>query len=316
MSGAHAWKLRIASALDRVLSCRKAQELANTQTGACGLSDSFSLGRAAFMCELFAMSSLKPVDVDVSIAMLAGHGTADGYNHDGWGIAYYEGRDARLIKEADAAGESEWIPFLRRIAPLSHSVLAQIRHVSQGARRYVDTQPFFRELGGRRHTFAHNGNLADIQEDPKLILGNHRPLGDTDSEYAFCSLLARLQSLWLSDAPLPPLAARTRIVGEFASDISCLGSANFVYCDSDALFAYSHVRRQSDGEFRPPGLYLSSRECLSKQPVQEHGVSIEGDTQRVTLVASVPLSDDGWQAVMPHTLVTIARGEVVRTDTQ
>jgi predicted glutamine amidotransferase len=50
-------------------------------------------------------------------------------------------------------------------------------------------QPFVRELGGRVHVFAHNGDLDIGALRAKLPLGGFRPVGDTDSEYAFCALL-------------------------------------------------------------------------------------------------------------------------------
>ena len=56
-------------------------------------------------------------------------------------------------------------------------------------------QPFARELGGRMHVFAHNGDLdAGRLGAPR---GSFRPVGDTDSERAFCVLLERLTAIWL-----------------------------------------------------------------------------------------------------------------------
>ena len=46
------------------------------------------------------------------------------------------------------------------------------------------------ELWGRYWTFAHNGQLTGYK---RLPTGRHRPVGDTDSEHAFCWLLDRLE---------------------------------------------------------------------------------------------------------------------------
>jgi glutamine amidotransferase len=53
-----------------------------------------------------------------------------------------------------------------------------------------NTHPFTRELWGRYWTFAHNGQLTGYK---RLPTGRHRPVGDTDSEHAFCWLLDRLE---------------------------------------------------------------------------------------------------------------------------
>ena len=44
---------------------------------------------------------------------------------------------------------------------------------------------------GQHWCFAHNGQLADF-EPPK---GIYRPVGDTDSERAFCDLLNRIRRI-------------------------------------------------------------------------------------------------------------------------
>jgi predicted glutamine amidotransferase len=41
-----------------------------------------------------------------------------------------------------------------------------------------NTQPFCRELAGKMHVFAHNGNLKNIETDKKIKLGRYRPLAE------------------------------------------------------------------------------------------------------------------------------------------
>ena len=62
-----------------------------------------------------------------------------------------------------------------------------------GARVYRNTQPFIRELGGRMHLFAHNGWLPPYLRQGRLRNPSRpfNPVGDTDSEEAFCDLLAK-----------------------------------------------------------------------------------------------------------------------------
>ena len=260
------------------------------------------------MCELFMMSSRYPTDVNLSIGELAKHGAGDQRSHDGWGIAYYEGLDVRLIKEAGPAGSSDWFPFIASRRLKSCTVIAHIRRVSQGARTYWDTQPFVRELGGRKHVFAHNGDLGDAFEKA-LKIGTYRPIGETDSEYAFCSLLHDIQPLW--DEPrIPDLSARRAIVDRFARRLRNLGPANFIYADGDAVFAHGHIRRQADGAFRPPGLHSLTRHCLeSYDLIDTPALSINAHHQNVTLVASVPLSEETWCATRPGDVIVVRDGE-------
>lgn len=108
-----------------------------------------------------------------------------------------------------------------------------------GPSRSPNTKPFARELGGRLHVFAHNGNLPGINDSALLTTGPYRPVGQTDSELAFCALLARLNGLWTGDAP-PSLDARASLLAAFAADLRPLGPANFLYADGDALFAHGN----------------------------------------------------------------------------
>ena len=256
------------------------------------------------------MSSLHPTDVSLSIVELAKHGAIDQRNHDGWGVAYYEGPDVRLIKDTGPAGVSDWVPVIETMALRSQIVIAHIRRMSKGAREYRDTQPFVRELGGRKHTFAHNGDLGDTFAR-SLRLESFRPVGNTDSELAFCSLLGLLEPLWRKADEMPTLDERFVVVDEFAKLIRSLGPANFIYSDGDVVFAHSDVRRQADGAFRPPGLHRLTRHCTEPGGFSSPVVSVAGQAQSVTLLASVPLTDEPWLPVESGRLLVVKNGELV-----
>ena len=111
------------------------------------------------MCELFAMSSRHPATVRMSLEEFSRHGGLAGPHKDGWGIAYYEDGDVRLIKEPFAASDSVCLRFVQDHPYRSSAVISHIRRATQGRRSLANTQPFARELGGRMHVFAHNGDL-------------------------------------------------------------------------------------------------------------------------------------------------------------
>ena len=265
------------------------------------------------MCELLGMSSNQPATLSLSISALASHGSAAGSLRDGWGVAYCEGPDVRLIKDPGPAGESDWVRFIRDHALRSNIVIAHVRTATMGARVYRNTQPFIRELGGRMHLFAHNGWLPHIFDNGGFDSQQFNPVGDTDSEKAFCGLLEELRGIWLRPREIPSLDERLSVVSAFAENLRALGPANFLYSDGDTLFAHGHRRMQAaTSKVEPPGLVYLQRACPRRgERSIAAGLSIESEDQRVTLVASVPLNDEPWTALGEGEVIAIRNGEIV-----
>ena len=264
------------------------------------------------MCELFAISSRLPATVSLSLKTLAEHGGGSAPHADGWGIAYYRDDDVRLIKDTRAAHHSDWVRFVQSRHLSSTTIISHIRNATRGGVRLQNTHPFARELGGHMHVLAHNGTLKGVHDHRDFALGRFRPIGDTDSEHAFCNLLARMEGLWLSDDGAPPLDQRLAVFTVFAEQARNLGSANFLYADGDYLFVQANYRYHEDGTTRPPGLYILDRRCsATQQTVAGGGVSVTSDIQAVTLLASVPLTDEEWQPLPKNTILAVSQGEVV-----
>ena len=264
------------------------------------------------MCELFAMSSRYPTSVGFSLETLAQRGGHDGPHKDGWGVAYFEDHDVFLLRESSPAAESGLVRFMEKNGPPSNLVLSHIRLATQGEPALRNTQPFQRELGGRAHVFAHNGNLSEVRN--KCHLDSHRftPVGNTDSEFAFCCLLERLGKLWDKATGKPPsVESRLDIVAQFAASFRLLGPLNFIYSDGDALFVHAHRRKQDDGRIRPPGLHLLTRSC-NEQAVDltQSGVLMAPVAQELALVASVPLTDEPWEPIGEGEVVAMTQGLV------
>jgi glutamine amidotransferase len=265
------------------------------------------------MCELLALSSSQPVRVTFSLHILAARGGPTGRSHDGWGVAFYQGHDVALFREPAAAADSALVRYLESQAPHTDLAISHIRHATRGAVSLANTQPFVRELGGRTHVFAHNGNLPGITRSEALALGAHRPVGQTDSEHAFCALLARLSALWVASSP-PPLDARLSVLVQFAAELRALGPANFLYDDGDALFAHGHRRLQlTSRRADPPGLWMRQRHCQPADiaPDRPVGVSITQGEQVVLWIASVPLTDDDWLPMSEGELIAVRAGELI-----
>ena len=269
------------------------------------------------MCELLGLSSNAPATVNFSLPKLAEHGAASGTYNDGWGIGYYEGHDVRLIKDAGPVGDSDWVRFIANHQLRSELIVAHARRATRGTRSYQNAQPFIRELAGWVHLFAHNGDLPGIFQAAGFRPNRFNPIGDTDSERAFCVLLDRMAPIWSQANGVPPLSARFAIVSSFARELRALGPANFLYSDGDVLFAHGHRRKHAEtGKTEAPGLVFLQRECEhGESSIAVSGLSVRGDRQDVTLFASVPLTEERWTPLVEGELVAVVRGELVRRGT-
>ncbi len=262
------------------------------------------------MCELFCLSSAQPTAVSFSLGRLARHGALGQANVDGWGLAYYDDRDVRLYKEPEPAGESAWLTFILERDVECALAISHIRRASQGGLTHANTQPFARELAGRMHVFAHNGDLRGLPGLEPNALEVFMPVGETDSELAFCLLLESLAPLWLRDAPPSPVE-RLAVVRAFAEDMRGRGEANFLYSDGELVFAHAHRRRPFDGVHGQPGLWrLDRAPAAATDKMAECGVRIGAPTeaQPITLVASVPLTDDAWTPLAEAEIVVLRGG--------
>lgn len=227
-------------------------------------------------------------------------------------MAFYQGEDIALFGEPLAAGGSPLVNFLESHGPPTTLAISHTCHATREAVQLSNTQPFMREVGGRMHVFAHNGDLPGVYRSDALALGLQRPVGQSDSEHAFCALLARLSALW-GDGSLPPLAARRSLLAPLAGDLRGLGPANFLYADGDALFAHGHRRMQpASRRAEPPGLWWLQRKCAAADQYSEREVGMSvGGAARSLLLASLPLTDDRWQPMTEGELVVAPAGLLV-----
>lgn len=189
------------------------------------------------MCELLTLSTSQPARFTFSLHALAARGGNTGNARDGWGVAFYQDKDVALFREPFAAGDSALVRYLENNGPSTHLAISHIRHATQGKVQLSNTQPFVRELGGRMHVFAHNGNLPDIERSAAFTIGHHLPVGQTDSEYAFCALLERLHTIY-EQPNLPSLETRMAVLVGFAADLRAIGPANFFTL---MVMHYSHT---------------------------------------------------------------------------
>lgn len=196
------------------------------------------------MCQLLAMNCNVPTDIVFSFTGFAHRGGHTDTHHDGWGIAFFEGVGVRHFVDHQAAIASPIAELIKRYPIKSTNVIAHIRKATQGEVALENCHPFVRELWGRYWVFAHNGDLKEFR--PRLD-GAFRPVGNTDSEHAFCFLLQELRDQFGDEPPaLPELRAA---LGRLVRTIAGYGTFNMMLSDGRALFAHcstklSYVVRQ------------------------------------------------------------------------
>ncbi|MEP3276314.1 MAG: class II glutamine amidotransferase [Stappiaceae bacterium] len=268
------------------------------------------------MCELFAMSCSRPAAVTYSLKEFARHGGGLYQNKSGWGIAYAHGRETTLIKEPEPANDSPWVNFIAGQELQSDCVIAHVRHATVGQPKLENTHPFRRALGRRVHVFAHNGTLKNLHDKQDLTSLTHEPIGETDSELAFCMLLERMMPVWKDGAAVADIHDRLEVFSVFAREMAQLGSANFLYSDGDALFVHAHKRiyEENGGYSEPRSPGLSIRNCLicdEKDEWKVDGCHVQMGDRKTMLLASVPLDQQGWDPIEEGAVLAVRGGEEI-----
>jgi predicted glutamine amidotransferase len=247
------------------------------------------------MCQLLGMSGNQPTDIVFSFS---GFASRSNEHADGFGIAFFEGRGLRYFVDHMAASESPVAQMIQRYPIKSRQVIAHIRKATQGAVRLENCHPFVRELWGRYWVFAHNGNLVDF--NPRLHAA-FRPVGDTDSERAFCWLM---QELAKSHASLPDVDELTRTLQELVPQVAKHGTFNFLLSQGDALWAHCSTHLHHLVRQHPFGLAR-----LQDQDVEVNFAELAQPGDRVAIIATHPLTcDEPWVAMQPGQLLAFVDG--------
>lgn len=261
------------------------------------------------MCELFAFSSSNPTRACSSLDEFRLHGCAKGPHCDGWGLAFYDGKYAQIYREEKPAAYSKRMNFLLHHENYSKCVISHIRKATQGSINLQNTQPFSQENHGFIHVFSHNGDLKNFKNN--CVFDRYKPIGDTDSEFAFCSLMDSVYSLW--EESIPTLGQRVDLLSGIFSGWSRLGPANIIYSDGEYMFAFANRRTQLSGNIEPPGLYYLQRDDETHKRLNNLiGIKLDGSSaQCITLFASVPLSKESWHPFKENELIVCKDGKIL-----
>lgn len=216
------------------------------------------------MCELFGASSSIPRGLARWLTPFRARGGGAADNPDGWGIAYWLDGHPKIEKSPEPGwNNADFLHVAENL--VSDLVIAHVRKARHPPILSLEnTHPFVHLCCGRAWVFAHNGLVVEVFDQP-LAESSCSPLGATDSEFAFCQLLAGIADSYSHDDQHRWLHALNRL----ADAMSTLGKFNFLLSDGRILIAYGHDRLH----------YLESSASYG----------------RCALVATEPLSDAAWQ---------------------
>ena len=247
------------------------------------------------MCQLLGMNANTPTDVMFSFTGLA---TRADEHKDGFGIAFFEHKGLRLFVDPASAIDSPVADMVRRYPIKSGNVIAHIRKATQGHVALENCHPFVRELWGRYWVFAHNGDLKDFH--PRLH-GAFRPVGDTDSERAFCWLM---QELAKAHASVPTVAELSTTLRELLPVLRAHGSFNMLLSNGQALWAHGATQLhwlQRQHPFRPA--------TLADDDLSVDFAALTSPADRVAVVATQPLTTgEQWMPIAPGELMVFVDG--------
>ncbi|KMV28719.1 class II glutamine amidotransferase [Photobacterium swingsii] len=254
------------------------------------------------MCELLGMSANVPTDICFSFTGLMQRGGNTGPHRDGWGITFYEGKGFRTFKDPNPSCKSRIAELVQEYPIKSCAVVSHIRQANRGGVCLENTHPFTRELWGRYWTFAHNGQLTGYQS---LATGRFQPVGDTDSEMAFCWLLNQLEAKF----PKRPTDSDElySFMAQCCDELRQLGVYNMLLSDGDDVVTYCTNNLH----------WITRRAPFGQASLIDEDVTIDFNQETtpndvVTVVATQPLTnDENWHKMAAGEMNVFHFGEQI-----
>lgn len=261
------------------------------------------------MCDLLGLSFNTPVTARISLDVFQKRGVM---NPDGWGVAFYHDNRIQVIKEAEPAVDSRLFDFIEQY-PQSKTFVTHVRRSTQGVRSYLNTHPFYRLLDygvdKREYVFAHNGTLL---QHKNLKLGRYSPIGETDSEHAFCYILDAMSNrgidAWKHEDFLF-IEELLRAINDSQNTLNC------IFSDGDHLFCYSDVNDHNNGlRYIRPSHPFGKVELAS--PDEEFGsIDIHSSSpttpQSGYVISTRILTKEPWTEFENGELIVFKEGEIV-----
>ena len=269
------------------------------------------------MCRLYGFRSSYPRKIECELiraenSLLAQSlKDAHGYSHpDGWGLATHDGIAPRVVRQSEAAGESD--AFRWESAQVhSCTVLAHVRRATIGDLRPENTHPF----SHGRWIFAHNGTLGAFPALRGRMLAETTTvqrkaiLGQTDSEHIFHFLLAHIETR--PDTPVvDAVRAGVTTLIEWAGRAAPQAEVGLNFFLTDG--------RESIGVRYGLTLWYTLRNRVHPCEVCGGELHVEGvppDNYHAIVVASEPITrSEPWESFPEGTIFRIDAGARLHTE--
>ncbi|AFH48941.1 Glutamine amidotransferase [Ignavibacterium album JCM 16511] len=254
------------------------------------------------MCELLGLNFNREVVSDFSFSGFSKRGKD---NPDGWGLAYYNGDKAEVIKEASDASQSILADSVRSNEFIRSKIfIAHVRYATAGTKSFKNTHPFKKELNGKQYIFAHNGTIKNFH---KFKLEKFKPEGQTDSEHIFCYLLNRISEKGINNWDENNFIWLHNIL----SDLNEEGKLNCLFSDGEHLFCY-----------RDKNTSVGLNYVLRKAPFDDN-ISLNDEdfdmsillrkfpAEKGYIIATEPLTNEHWQEFEWGSLKVFRSGEMI-----
>ncbi|MGQ0286453.1 class II glutamine amidotransferase [Pasteurellaceae bacterium 22721_9_1] len=236
------------------------------------------------MCQLLGMNCNTPTDIVFSFEGFRRRAGLTDCHSDGFGIAFFEGKGVRIFRDNRPAALSPIADCVKQYNIKSLNVIAHIRKATQGEVSIENTHPFIREIWGENWVFAHNGNLTQL---PELSTHFMQPIGDTDSEAAFCYIAEYLKTHF----PTKPADAELfQAIQEVTQILVQYGTFNFILSNGKWMIAHCSTNLH----------YITRQAPFGKaQRVDDDGVIDFNDytksNDKVTIITTFPLTkNEHW----------------------
>ncbi|HEX4879974.1 MAG TPA: class II glutamine amidotransferase [Limnobacter sp.] len=256
------------------------------------------------MCQLLGMNCNTPTDIQFSFEGFAKRGGLTDEHADGWGIAFFEGSAARCFIDHRPAADSPVAELIRNYPIRSYNVISHIRKATVGEVKLQNCHPFVRELWGQAWVFAHNGDLKDFQPG---LQGDFLPIGETDSEQAFCLLLQTLKNRfgYRNASNRPSVQEIQAVLHPVCAEVAQHGTFNMLLSNGQAMYTHCSTKLEYIVRAYP---FKTAHLVDCDLHVDFGAVTTKND--RVSVIATSALTDDeNWTAFSPNSFMVFEDGQ-------
>jgi predicted glutamine amidotransferase len=257
------------------------------------------------MCQLLGMNCNVPTDICFSFEGFSSRGGKTDEHRDGWGIAFFEGVGCRIFLDEKPSMLSPIAELVRQYPIQSTHVIAHIRKATFGVVALENCHPFQRELWGRYWVFAHNGDLPDFAPESTPF---YHPVGQTDSERAFCLMLNTLRQTFPTGKP--PLSQLYPVLQAVTQTIATSGSFNYLLSDGEHFFAHCSTKL----------CYVVRQAPFAAAHLIDADITVDFQelttpSDRVAIITTVPLTDnEDWTTLQSGELLVFQDGKPLQPE--